>query len=206
MWWLETGMKCGNLFLEVVLTNQGTLTSLSFGCWICPRFFILAFGPRFEPKTPATNRKSWCLGLEVGSECEDVRFVAGVLGSQRCPNAKTSICWVSWARSEVRMLKLYCCRFLGLEAGPECQDVRFVAGVLGSNRVRMLRCTICCRCLGLEGGFKCEDVRFVSNVLGSKRGPDAKMYDLLPVSWARSGARMLRRTICCRCLGLEAEC
>ena len=46
----------------------------------------------------------------------------------------------------------------------------------------MLRCGICWRCLGLN----------------------AKMYDLFPVSWARSGVRMLRCTICCRGLGLEA--
>ena len=34
-----------------------------------------------------------------------------------------------------------------------------------------------------------------ASVLGSKRSPNAKTYDLLPVSWARS--RMLRCTICC---------
>ena len=70
--------------------------------------------------------------------------------------------------------------------------------------VRMLRCTICCRCLGSEAGSECFGVGFVGDVLVSKRGPNAKMYDLFPVSWARSGVRMLRCTICCRCLGLEA--
>ena len=29
------------------------------------------------------------------------------------------------------------------------------------------------------------------------------MYDLLQVSWFRSGAPAVRYTICCRCLGLE---
>ena len=59
-----------------------------------------------------------CLGLEVGSECKDVRFVAGVLGSKRGPNAK-----------------MYdFCRCLGLKAWSECKGVRFVAGVLGSKR------------------------------------------------------------------------
>ena len=68
----------------------------------------------------------------------------------------------------------------------------------------MLRCTICCRCLGLEAGSGCYDVQLVAGILGSKRGPSAKMYDLLPVSWARSGVRMHLL----QCLGLEAgsEC
>ena len=51
----------------------------------------------------------------------------------------------------------------------------------------------------------------IAGLLCSKRGANvkmyklnAKMYDLLPVSWARSGVRMLSYTISCRCLGLEA--
>ena len=119
-----------------------------------------------------------------------------------------------------------CCRCFGLEAGFECEDAQVFAGVLGSKRgpnakmydlssvswarsgVRMLRCTVCCRCLGLEAGSEYEDVRLVAGALVSKRGPNASKYDLLPVSWARSGVRKLRYTICCRCLGLEAgsEC
>ena len=50
----------------------------------------------------------------------------------------------------------------------------------------MLRYAICCRCFGLE-------------VV-----PGAKMYDLLPLLWFRSGAPMLVFTICCRCFGFEA--
>ena len=89
---------------------------------------------------------------------------------------------VSWARNGVRLLRCtICCRCLGLEAGSECKDAEFVAGVVGSKRrpnasmskllpvswarsgVGMLRCTICYRRLRLESD------------------PDAKMYDLLPV-------------------------
>ena len=33
-------------------------------------------------------------------------------------------------------------------------------------------------------------------------GFSVKMYDLLPLLWPRSGAPMLRCTICCRCFGL----
>ena len=54
----------------------------------------------------------------------------------------------------------------------------------------MLRWTICCRCL-FEVGSACYDVRFVAGVLSSKRGPNAKMYDLLLVSWARLVASVL---------------
>ena len=134
-----------------------------------------------------------CLGLEAGSECEDVRFVGNVLGSKRGPDAKMNdLLPVSWARSGVRMLRrTICCRCLGLEAG-----------------VRMLRCRSCCRCRGLEAASECFDVQAAAGILGSKQGLNAKMYDLLPVSWARSGVRMLRCAISCRCLGLEAgsEC
>ena len=134
---------------------------------------------------------------------------------------------VSWARSGVPMLRCtICCRCLGLEAGSEREDVRFVGNVLGSKRgpdakmydllpvswarsgVRMLRCRSCCRCRGLEAASECFDVQVAAGILGSKQGRNSKMYDLLPVSWARSGVRMLRCAISCRCLGLEAgsEC
>ena len=169
-----------------------------------------------------------CLGLEAGSECEDVRFVGNVLGSKRGPDAKMNdLLPVSWARSGVRMLRrAICCRCLGLEAGSECFGVGFVGDVLFSkrgpnakmydllpvswarSRVRMLRCRSCCRCRGLEAASECFDVQVAAGILGSKQGRNAKMYDLLPVSWARSGVRMLRCAISCRCLGLEAgsEC
>ena len=123
------------------------------------------------------------------------------------PNAKMyDLLSVSWARSGVRMLRCRsCCRCRGLEAESECFDVQVAAGILGSKQglnakmydllpvswarsgVRMLRYTISCRCLGLEAGSECQDGQVFASVLGSIRGPDAKMYDLLPVSWARSG-------------------
>ena len=79
---------------------------------------------------------------------------------------------------------------------------------LGWNGANGVSKRFYCRSLGLEAGCECQDVQVGGGVLGSKWGPNAKMYDLLPVSWARSGVRMLRCTICCRCLGLEAgsEC
>ena len=80
----------------------------------------------------------------------------------------------------------------------------------------MLNSKICCRCFGVEVAPKCEDVPFglevvpqckyvrcVSVVLVSKRCFSAKVYDLLPLLWSRSGAPMQKNTICCRCFGLE---
>ena len=155
----------------------------------------------------------WCLGLQA-------EVVAGVLGSKRGPNAKMyDLLPVSWARSGVRMLRCtICCRCLGLEAGPNAKMHKLLPvswAWRGQNAkmydllpvswarsgVRVLRCTICCRCLGLEAGSECFGVGFLGDVLGSKRGPSAKMYDLLPVSWARSGVRMQRCTFCCNVLG-----
>ena len=72
-----------------------------------------------------------------------------------------------------------------------------------------LRCTICCRCLGLD--CRClglevvpntKNIRFVDGVLVSKC-PSTKMYDLLMVSWSRSGGTALRCMFCCWCRGLE---
>ena len=45
-----------------------------------------------------------------------------------------------------------------------------------------------------------KHVRFVAGVLVSKWCPSTKIYDLLPVSWSRSGGPALRCTIC---LGVE---
>ena len=39
----------------------------------------------------------------------------------------------------------------------------------------------------------------------SKRCPSAKKHTLLPLLWPRSGAPVLRSTICCRCSGLEVR-
>ena len=134
---------------------------------------------------------------------------------------------VSWARSRVRMLRCRICwRCLGLEAGSECKDVRFVGNVLGSKRglnAKMYNLLRVCSarkrgsnskmydllpCLGLEAKSEFQDAQVVAGVLGSKQSPNAKMCNLLPVSWAPRGVRMLRCTSCCRCLGLEAgsEC
>ena len=127
-----------------------------------------------------------------------------------------------WSRSGAPMKRCtICCRCFGLEAVPQFQDVRFVAVALVSkwcpNGKRydllpllwsrsgdpMKRCTICCRCFGLEAVPQFQDVRFVAVALVSKLCPNAKIYDLLPLLWSRSGAPMLRCTICCRCFGLE---
>ena len=94
---------------------------------------------------------------------------------------------VSWARSGVRMRRCtICCRRLGLEAGSE--------GVLGSKWVRMLRCIIL-PVSWARSAVRILNILFVAFVLASKRGPNAKMYDLLLVSWARSGVRMLIRFV-----------
>ena len=115
-----------------------------------------------------------CLCLAVVPQHSDIRFVAGVL--EVVPQHEDArFLPVSWSRSGAPAQRCtICCRCLGLEVVRQHEDVRFVAGVLVS-----------CRCLGLEG---C---------------PSTKMYDVLPVSWSRSGAPALRCTICCRCLGLE---
>ena len=150
------------------------------------------------------------------------------MGSKRGPNAKMyDLLPVSWARSRVRMLRCRICwRCLGLEAGSECKDVRFVGNVLGSKRglnAKMYNLLRVCSarkrgsnskmydllpCLGLEAKSEFQDAQVVAGVLGSKQSPNAKMCNLLPVSWAPRGVRMLRCTSCCRCLGLEAgsEC
>ena len=44
---------------------------------------------------------------------------------------------------------------------------------------------------------------FAAVALVPKRCPNAKMYDLLPLFWFRSGVAMPRYTIYDRCLGLE---
>ena len=58
---------------------------------------------------------------------------------------------------------------------------------------------ICCRCFGLDVVPQILDVRFVAVAVDSKWYPNAKMYDLSTLLWSRSGAPMLRCTICCRC-------
>ena len=208
-----------------------------------------------------------CFGLEVVPHCQDVRFVAVALVSKwddllpllwsrsGAPMPRCTICchclvskWclnakmydllpLLWSRSGAPMLDLLpllwpqsCARFLsgticcccfGREVVPQFQDVRFVAVALvakwcpnskmydllpllwSRSGAPMLRCTICCRCFGLEVVPHCQDVRFVAVALVSKWCPSAKMYDCVALVWPRSGAPMLRCTICCRCFGLE---
>ena len=127
-----------------------------------------------------------------------------------------------WSRSGAPMLRCtICCRCFGREVVPQFQDVRFVAvgfvpkwcpnpkmydllpWIWPRSGAPMLRCTICCRCFGLELVPHFLDGRFVAVALVSKWCPNAKMYDLLPLLWSRSGAPMKRCTICCRCFGLE---
>ena len=144
----------------------------------------------------------------MGSQCYDVRFVAGVLlcsnwgpspkmcdllpvtwarsgvpgvlGSKWVPSAEMyDLLHVSSTRSGVPVLRCtICCRM---------HDLLPVSWV--QNGVSALRCMICCRCLGLEVVSKCYDVRFVAGVLGSRWGRNAKMNDLLPVSRAGSGSQ-----------------
>ena len=164
-----------------------------------------------------------CFGLEVVPQCEDVRFVAVALVSKWCPNAKMyDLLPLLWSRSGAPMLRCTIrCRCFGREVVPQWKEVRFVAIALVSkwcpnskmydllpllwsrNGGPMKRCTICCRCFGLEAVPQFQDVRFVAVALVSKLCPNAKIYDLLPLLWSRSGAPMRRCTICCRCFGLE---
>ena len=58
-----------------------------------------------------------------------------------------------------------------------------------------LKSAICCRFFGLEVVHQRLDVRFVTVALVSKWCPSAKMYDVLPLLWSRSGAPVLRSTV-----------
>ena len=127
-----------------------------------------------------------------------------------------------WSRSGAPFLRCtICCRCFGLEVVPQFQDVRFVAVALVSKwcpNAKMYdllpllwsrsgapipRCAICCRGFGLEVVPQIQHVRFVAVALVSKWCPNAKMYDLLPLLWSRSGAPIPRCAICCRGFGLE---
>ena len=44
---------------------------------------------------------------------------------------------------------------------------------------------------------------FVAVALVSTWCPSARMHDLFPLVWSRSGAPMIRSTICCCCFGFE---
>ena len=164
-----------------------------------------------------------CFGLEVVPHCENVRFVAVALASKLCPISKwNDLLLLLWSRSGAPIPRCtICCRCFGREVVPQFQDVRFVAVALVSkwcpnakmydllpllwsrSGAPLPRCTICCRCFGLEVVPQCQDVRLRCFGLASKWRPNAKMYDLLPLLWSRSGAPMLRCTIALLWFGLE---
>ena len=118
-----------------------------------------------------------CCSLKVVPQCEDVRFVAVVLVSKWCPRAKRyNLFPLLWSRIGAPMLiSALCCRHISLEVVPPCEVVP-----------------------------QCDDRRFVAAALVSKWCSSANMYDLLPFFWSRSGAPVLRCTICCHCFGFEA--
>ena len=110
-----------------------------------------------------------------------------------------------------------CCRCFGLEVVPGAKMYDLLPLLWSRSNANdlllllwsrsdapMRRYTICCHCLGFEVVPQCSYLRFVAVALVSKWCPNAKMYDLLPLLWFRSGAPMLLFTICCRCFGFEA--
>ena len=120
-----------------------------------------------------------------------------------CPNAKMyKLLPVLWSRSGGPMLTCtVCCRCFGLA------KIYDLLPLLCRSGAPMLRCTICCRCFGLEAVPQGQDARFNANtydllpLLSFRSGSAMLRYNLLFL-WSRSGAAMLRCTICC-CFGLE---
>ena len=173
-----------------------------------------------------------CFGFEAVRQFEDVRFVAVALASKRCPNSKMYDLFLSlWPRSGAPMLGCaiccrcfglpmlrcaICCRCFGLEVVPGAKLYDLLPLLWSRSNANdlllllwsrsdapMRRYTICCLCSGLEvvpPNAKMYDLR---PLLWSPRCPNAEMYDLLPLLWFRSGALMLRCTICCHCFGFE---
>ena len=138
-------------------------------------------------------------------QCYDARSVAVALVSKWCPNAKMyDSLPLLWSRSgapipnvrfdAVALVSKWC---------PNAMMYDLLPLLWSRSGAPMLRCTICCRCFGLEVVPQWKEVRFVAVAVVSKWCPNAKMYDLLPLLWSRTGAPMLRRTICCRCFGLD---
>ena len=124
-----------------------------------------------------------CFGVEVVHQCYEVRFVAVALVSKWRPSAK--MCHLVSKRCP----------------SANMYDVLPLFWFRSGASVR--RYTICCRCCGLEVVPQCRKVRYVAVALVSKWCPDTKKYDLLPLLWSRSGAQVVRWTICCRCFGLQ---
>ena len=129
-----------------------------------------------------------CFGLEVVPQCENMRFVAFALDSKWCPPMLRCTIWD---------------RCFGLQGAPNAEMCDLLPLRWSRSGALMLRCTICCRCFGLEAVPQFKDVWFVFVALASKWCPNARMCDLLPLLWSRSGAPIRRYTICCRCCGLE---
>ena len=127
-----------------------------------------------------------CLRLEVVPQHKDVRFVDGILVSKSWPSTKMYVL--------LPVSSKWC---------PSTKMKYLLLVSWSRSGAPALRCTICCWCLGFEVVPQHEDARFVAGILVSKWCPSTKMYDLLPVSWSRSGTPARRCMICCRCLGLE---
>ena len=115
-----------------------------------------------------------------------------------CPNAKMyKLLPVLWSRSGGPMLTCtVCCRCFGLML--RCTSC-CCFGLEVVSHFQKVKCIIGCLCFGLEVVPQCKDVRFVAVALVSKWCPNVKMYDLLLLLCSRSGAPILRCTICCHC-------
>ena len=125
-----------------------------------------------------------CFGLEAVPQFKDVRFVAVALASKWCPNArKRDLLSLLWSANAMM------CDLLSL--------------LWSRSGAPMRRYTIRCLCSGLEVVPPHAKMYDLKPLLWSPRCPNAEMCDLLPLLLSRSGAPMLRCTICCRCLALE---
>ena len=143
-----------------------------------------------------------CLYFEVVPQHKDVRFVAGVWVSERCPSTKMSdLLPVSWSRSGGPALRCtICCRSPGiLEEVPQHLAVGLVANILISKWCREPRCTMYCQYLTLVVSQH-QDFRIVAGIFVSMWCPSTDMHNLLTVSWSRSGAPAQGCAICCRCV------
>ena len=151
---------------------------------------------------PARKFTNCCRGLGLEPPTQRCTICSGILVAKCCPSTKMydllPVRWsrstrmhdfliVSWSRIGAPALRCsICCPCLG-QVVRQLLNVLFVAG---------FEYTICCRCLGLEVVPQHLDVLFVVGVLVSKLCPSIQMYDVLPVSWPRSGAPARGCTTC----------
>ena len=119
------------------------------------------------------------------------------------PALRCMICCLCLGLEVVPSTKMYDLLLVSWSRSPSTKMCRLLPVSWSRSGAPALRYTMRFRCLGLEVVPQHKHVRFVAGNLVSKWHPSTKMYDLLPVSWSRSGAPALRCTICCRCLGLE---